>query len=155
MVATNAQARKARALFEETEGIDIYSAAGIATASLVKSVADGRIDPEKIVMLNITGGGEHRCQQDKELWYLEPSLVFPISRYCTGRIENVMILNKKRIVRISWINTRTSPAATRLPRCLRLSALGESLSLSLKRYFKSPFVRLIIFDIIISIPQAI
>lgn len=40
MVATNAQARKARALFEETEGIDIYSAAGIATASLVKSVAD-------------------------------------------------------------------------------------------------------------------
>lgn len=54
MVATNAQARKARALFEETEGIDIYSAAGIATASLVKSVADGRIDPEKIVMLNIT-----------------------------------------------------------------------------------------------------
>lgn len=39
MVATNAQARKARALFEETEGIDIYSAAGIATASLVKSVA--------------------------------------------------------------------------------------------------------------------
>ena len=79
MVATNAQARKARALFEETEGIDIYSAAGIATASLVKSVADGRIDPEKIVMLNITGGGEHRCQQDKELWYLEPSLVFPLT----------------------------------------------------------------------------
>ena len=32
MVATNAQARKARALFEETEGIDIYSSAGIATA---------------------------------------------------------------------------------------------------------------------------
>ena len=79
MVATNAQARQARALFEETEGIDIYSAAGIATASLVKSVADGRIDPEKIVMLNITGGGEHRCQQDKELWYLEPSLVFPLT----------------------------------------------------------------------------
>jgi hypothetical protein len=42
-------------------------------------VADGRIDPEKIVMLNITGGGEHRCQQDKELWYLEPSLVFPLT----------------------------------------------------------------------------
>ena len=37
------------------------------------------IDPEKIVMLNITGGGEHRCQQDKELWYLEPSLVFPLT----------------------------------------------------------------------------
>ena len=79
MVATNAQARKARALFEETEGIDIYSAAGIATASLIKAVAEGRIDKKKIVMLNITGGGERRCQQDKELWYLKPSLVFPLT----------------------------------------------------------------------------
>ena len=58
---------------------EIVSTLSIATASLVKSVADGRIDPEKIVMLNITGGGEHRCQQDKELWYLEPSLVFPLT----------------------------------------------------------------------------
>ena len=58
---------------------EIISTLSIATASLVKSVADGRIDPEKIVMLNITGGGEHRCQQDKELWYLEPSLVFPLT----------------------------------------------------------------------------
>lgn len=58
---------------------DIYSAAGVATASLVKAVAEGRIDPERIVMLNITGGGEQRCQQDKELWHLEPSLVFPLA----------------------------------------------------------------------------
>ena len=79
LVATNAQARKARALFEELEGIDIYSAAGIATASLIKAVADGLVERDKIVMLNITGGGERRCQQDKELWYLKPSCVFPLA----------------------------------------------------------------------------
>lgn len=79
LVATNAQARKARALFEELEGIDIYSAAGIATASLIKAVADGMVDRDKIVMLNITGGGERRCQQEKDLWYLKPSCVFPLS----------------------------------------------------------------------------
>ena len=79
LVATNAQARKARALFEELEGIHIYSAAGIATASLIKAVADGMVDREKIVMLNITGGGERRCQKDKDLWYLKPSCVFPLS----------------------------------------------------------------------------
>ena len=33
-VATNAMARKARKLFHDLEGVDIYSAAGVATASL-------------------------------------------------------------------------------------------------------------------------
>ena len=78
LVATNAQARKARQLFLELEGVDIYSAAGIATASLIKAVADKRIDPSAVVMLNITGGGEARFKQDKELWYLRPSHTFPI-----------------------------------------------------------------------------
>ena len=123
MVATNAQARKARALIEETEGIDIYSAAGLATASLVKSVADGRIDPEKIVMLNITGGGEHRCQQDKELWYLEPSLVFPLTpcaaicaissgRFCERmemQISSLWSASRKSVV------TRTSSSSVTRP----------------------------------------
>lgn len=92
LVATNAQARKARTLFEETEGIDIYSAAGIATASLIKAVAENRIDREKIVMLNITGGGERRCQQDKELWYLKPSLVFPLAPDPEEVVEKVEAL---------------------------------------------------------------
>ena len=79
LVATNAQARKARQLFLELEGVDIYSAAGIATASLIKAVADKRIDPSAVVMLTITGGGEARFKQDKELWYLRPSHTFPIT----------------------------------------------------------------------------
>jgi len=79
LVATNAQARRACKLFEETEGIDIYSAAGVATASLVKAVADGRVAKDALVMLNITGGGEARFKEGKELHRLVPNLVFPLT----------------------------------------------------------------------------
>ncbi len=77
-VATNAQARKAGQLFRELEGVDIYSAAAVATASLVKAVADGRIAKDATVMLNITGGGEQLFKRDREMWYLKPSCVFPL-----------------------------------------------------------------------------
>lgn len=77
-VATNAQARKARKLFHELEGVDIYSAAGVATASLIKAVADGRIAKDATVMLNITGGGEEHFKEGKDLCYLKPSHVFPL-----------------------------------------------------------------------------
>ena len=76
---TNAAARKAAELFERTEGVDIYSAAAVATASLVKAVADGKVDKDKIVMLNITGGGERKAQEGKELFYLKPSHIFPLA----------------------------------------------------------------------------
>lgn len=77
-VATNAQARKARKLFHELEGVDIYSAAGVAVASLVKAVADGKVAKDATVMLNITGGGEEHFKEGKELWFLKPSHVFPL-----------------------------------------------------------------------------
>ncbi|MDE5708274.1 MAG: cysteate synthase [Alistipes sp.] len=77
-VATNAQARKAAKLFQELEGADIHPAASVATASLIKAVADGKVDKNATVMLNITGGGEQLFKQGKELWYLKPSLVFPL-----------------------------------------------------------------------------
>ena len=76
---TNAAAKKAAELFEQTEGCDIYSAAAVATASLIKAVADGKVDKEKIVMLNITGGGERKAQEGKELWYLKPTHVFSLT----------------------------------------------------------------------------
>ena len=79
MVATNAQARKARELFRELEGVDIYSAAGVATATLIKAVADGRIDKSATVMLNITGGGEELFKEGKTLHYLKPSHVFSLT----------------------------------------------------------------------------
>ena len=71
-------ARKARKLFRETEGVDIYSAAGVATASLINAVAAGRVERDATIMLNITGGGEEHFKEGKELWYLKPSLVFPL-----------------------------------------------------------------------------
>ncbi|MDD3107949.1 MAG: cysteate synthase [Alistipes sp.] len=78
LIATNEEARDAKALFAETEGIDIYSAPGIALATLIHKVKEGRIDPEKVIMLNITGGGEKRMKEGKKLHYLQPSIVFPI-----------------------------------------------------------------------------
>ncbi len=77
-VATNAQARKARKLFQELEGVDIHPAAGVATASLIKTVADGKIAKEATVMLNITGGGEELFKKDKKCWQLQPAHVFPL-----------------------------------------------------------------------------
>ena len=77
-VATNAMARKARKLFHELEGVDIYSAAGVALASLVNAVNAGKIEKDATVMLNVTGGGEEHFKEGKELWYLRPSHVFPL-----------------------------------------------------------------------------
>lgn len=79
LVATNAQSRKARELFRELEGVDIYSAAGVATATLIKAVADGKIDKSATVMLNITGGGEALFKEGKQLHRLTPSHVFPLA----------------------------------------------------------------------------
>ncbi len=94
-VATNAQARKARKLFQELEGIDIYSAAGVALASLVKAVADGKVDPKATVMLNITGGGEERFKEGREMWYLKPSHVFPLAPEADDVVAKVEELFKK------------------------------------------------------------
>lgn len=75
---TNAAARKAAELFLRTEGVDIYSAAAVATASLIKAIEEGKVDRKKTIMLNITGGGERKAQEGKELWYLKPTHVFPL-----------------------------------------------------------------------------
>ncbi len=89
MVATNAQARKARKLFQELEGIDIYSASGVATASLIKAVADGKVAKDATVMLNITGGGEAHFKEEKNLFYLKPSHVFPLEPDFADVIDKV------------------------------------------------------------------
>ena len=78
LVATNAQARKAAKLFEELEGIDIHPAAAVATATLIKAVQDGKVDPEKIVMLNITGAGEEKFKREHDVVYVKPEKVFPL-----------------------------------------------------------------------------
>ena len=79
LVATNAQGSKARRLFLELEGVDLHPAAGIAVASLIKAVGEGKVDKKAVVMLNITGGGEQLFKRDKALWHLKPDHIFPLN----------------------------------------------------------------------------
>jgi cysteate synthase len=79
ILASNQDAEQAAKIFLETEGIDIHPAAAVATASLISSVRNGSVDKHSTIMLNITGGGEMRFKSDKELFYLKPSVIFPLN----------------------------------------------------------------------------
>ena len=76
---TNAEAQKACDMFEELEGIDIYHAAGVATASLMQAVENRQVKADDVVMLNITGGGEKLFKQHNDVWYLKPDKVFSVN----------------------------------------------------------------------------
>ena len=76
---SNDDARAAAELFEKLEGVDIHPAAAVATASLIQTAKSGAIDKSKIVMLNITGGGENRFKKSRELHYLMPDYVFEMN----------------------------------------------------------------------------
>ncbi|MFW5822554.1 MAG: cysteate synthase [Tangfeifania sp.] len=88
LIATNEQARAAAQLFEKSEGIDIHPAAAVATATLIDTVQRNQIDKEALIMLNITGGGENRFKAEKNLYYLQPDIVFDID-------PDVDLVNKK------------------------------------------------------------
>ena len=79
MAVPNEEARSAANLFRETEGIDIHPASAVAVASLKRAAEDGVVPVDALVMLNITGGGEERYKVDHPLWYLKPSLLFPVN----------------------------------------------------------------------------
>ena len=61
--------------FAALEGIDIHNAAAVAVASLAQAVAEKRINPEEVIMLNITGAGEERAKSEGEIFYAEPHMV--------------------------------------------------------------------------------
>ena len=67
LTVSNDEARQAQRLFEECEGIDLDPAAGVTVASLITAAAEGLIDPKKNVMINITGGGYTRVQEEFDL----------------------------------------------------------------------------------------
>ena len=48
--------------FKALEGVDIYSAAAVAVASLEMAVKSGTVRKDEIIMLNITGGGEEMAK---------------------------------------------------------------------------------------------
>lgn len=94
LMADNLQATKAAELFEQTEGINIHPAPAIALATLISQVESGNIDPKAVVMLNITGGGEKRAKEGKQLWHLKPSFVFDLDPNEGDVIEKVESLFK-------------------------------------------------------------
>ena len=89
LAVSNAEANAAKALFEETEGIDIYHAAAVATASLQQAIEKGMVKPDDVVMLNITGGGEKRFHAEHEIHYLQPSHIFKIG-FTKDEVERVL-----------------------------------------------------------------
>ncbi|MGI6023292.1 MAG: cysteate synthase [Methanoculleus sp.] len=68
----NEEAQDAGRLFAETEGIDLDPAAAVAVASLACAVNERFIDPEKHVLLNVTGGGYERAAEDLDHHLIEP-----------------------------------------------------------------------------------
>ena len=76
---TNQEAAAAGKLFEELEGVDINPAAAVATASLIQAVENNQVEKDAVIMLNITGGGEKRFKENKEIFYLKPTKVFDIN----------------------------------------------------------------------------
>ena len=89
LAVSNAEANAAKALFEETEGIDIYHAAAVATASLQQAIEKGMVKADDVIMLNITGGGEKRFQAEHELHYLKPNHIFKID-FTKEEVERVL-----------------------------------------------------------------
>ncbi len=61
--------------FQYLEGIDIYSAAAVAVASLAQAVGEGTVKKDEVIMLNITGGGESLTKEHHKVVYAKPNLV--------------------------------------------------------------------------------
>jgi cysteate synthase len=72
---SNNEAKKAQQLFERYEGIDIFAPAGVAVASLIEAVNEHKVDAEDHILLNITGGGVKRLEQDHTLSKIEPESI--------------------------------------------------------------------------------
>lgn len=78
LVADNDEGEKAGELFKTLEGVDIEPAAAIALATLINAVEEGKVEKDKIIMLNITGGGGQLFRDEHTIHYLKPDMVFPI-----------------------------------------------------------------------------
>ncbi len=61
---TDDEAAVAKRLFEDLEGIDILNAPGVAVAALIRAAQLGSVNPDDIILLNVTGGGVSRLKED-------------------------------------------------------------------------------------------
>ena len=84
--------------FLKLEGIDIYSAAAVAVASLAQAVDNSEVEKDSIIMLNITGGGEKGAKESigRNLFQALPDLVIDPEEDADIIIEKVKKLFKTR-----------------------------------------------------------
>ncbi len=90
LVADNASVRTAMNMFLILEGIDIEPAAGVALACLRDAVAQGKVDKESTVLLNVTGGGRNRLGKDHPVVQASPQL--RLTRESIGKEETAQRL---------------------------------------------------------------
>jgi len=86
----NEDVRGAGRLFAETEEIDLDPAAAVAVASAARAVEEGLIDPEKRVLLNITGGGYQRAAEDLDREVVEPFLSVAAGAVLDGEVRDAI-----------------------------------------------------------------
>jgi cysteate synthase len=72
---TNKEVFNAMDIFKDTEGIDIVPASGAAVAALMNAAAGSRLANDAVILLNITGGGEKRFNEEHKTYEVEPLLI--------------------------------------------------------------------------------
>jgi len=72
---TDWEAAMAKALYEESEGIDILNAPAVAIAALVQAVESRLVSKDDIILLNITGGGVARLKEEMDIVALKCDIV--------------------------------------------------------------------------------
>jgi cysteate synthase len=85
----NIAAHRAARLFERLEGSEIAPAASVAVADLIRSAKAGAIDPDQIVMLNVTGGGYARIQKEQPVEPVTPNLVVQRDDFRPDRVAEL------------------------------------------------------------------
>lgn len=71
----NDEARDAKKLFEDAEGVDILRPAAIAVAALCRAVDHDGLNPDDTILLNITGGGLSRLKEDHSPNHIDADVV--------------------------------------------------------------------------------
>jgi cysteate synthase len=71
----NRETYAAMDVFERTEGIDLVPAAGVAVAALMDAVRRAAVPRNDTILLNITGGGEHRLRKEVRTYKVTPRFV--------------------------------------------------------------------------------
>lgn len=93
LAADNSEALCAVDLFQESQGVDIDPAAGVALATLIKAAAHSQINRDALILLHITGGGRNKRRLDKKLVPVKPVLELDELEICTEKtLEKIVEL---------------------------------------------------------------